>query len=88
MALIVIFILGVGNFAMHRAVMASGHRLLGVSPWYVHLLGGKVTLVTEFLLLLAAMLLAVTGWPWLAWVYLGYSGLNAIGAWLILSGRV
>ncbi len=88
MALLVIFLLGVGNFALHRAVIESGHPLLGISPWYRHLLGGRVTLVSEFALLLAAMLLAATGWPWLAWVYLGYSALNALGAWLILSGRV
>lgn len=88
MALVVIFLLGIGNFAMHRAVLESGHPLLGQMPWFVHLLGGRVTFVTEFLLLLAAMLLAANGWPWLAWGYLGYSALNAIGAWLVLSGRV
>lgn len=88
MAIVLIFLLGVGNFAMHRAVLESGHPLLGQMPWFVHLLGGKVTFVTEFLLLLAAMLLAANGWPWLALVYVGYSALNAIGAWLVLSGRV
>jgi hypothetical protein len=88
LAILVIFLLGIGNFAMHRAVLESGHTLLGQVPWFVHLLGGRVTFVTEFLLLLAALLLAATGWPWLMWVYLGYSALNGIGAWLVLSGRV
>lgn len=88
MALILVFILGVGNFAMHGAVLGSGHPLLGNSPWFLHLLGGRITLLSEFLLLLAAMLLVATGWPWLAWFYLAYSTLNALGAWLILSGRV
>ncbi|WP_234024740.1 hypothetical protein [Tsuneonella amylolytica] len=83
-----IFLLGIGNFAMHRAVLESGHPLLGQVPWFVHLLGGRVTFVTEFFLLLSALLLAATGWPWLMWVYLGYSSLNGIGAWLVLSGRV
>jgi hypothetical protein len=86
--LVIIFLLGIGNFALHRAVLDSGHPLLGHSPWYIHLLGGRVTLLTEFLLLLAAMLLAAQGWPWLVWVYLGYSLLNALGGWLILTGRV
>ncbi|HEY8605466.1 hypothetical protein [Tsuneonella suprasediminis] len=88
MVMVVIFMLGIGNFAVHKAVLESGHPLLGRMPWYVHMLGGRGTLVTEFLVLLAAMLLAANGWPWLVWVYAGYSALNLIGAWLILSNRV
>lgn len=88
MAIVIIFLLGIGNFAMHRAVIESGHPLLGQVPWFVHLLGGRVTFITEFLLLFASLLLAASGWPWLAWAYLGYSALNAVGAWLVLSGRV
>lgn len=88
MALVFIFLLGIGNFAMHRAVLDSGHPMLGRSPWFLHLLGGRVTLITEFLLLLAAMLLAAQGWRWLAWLYLGYSSLNLLAAWLILTRRV
>ena len=87
-ALAIIFLLGVGNFALHRAVLESGHPLLGESPWYRHLLGGRVTLLTEFLLLFAALLLAAQGWQWVAWAYLAYTALNLIGGWLILSGRV
>lgn len=88
MTLVIIFLLGVGNFALHGAVLGSGHPLLGRSAWYMHLLGGKVTLITEFLLLLATLLLAAQGWLWLGWAYAAYSALNAIGAWLILTGRV
>ena len=58
LAVLVIFLLGIGNFAMHKAVLESGHPLLGKMPWFIHMLGGRITLVTEFLLLLAAMLLA------------------------------
>ena len=88
MALAIIFFLGIANFALHKAVLESGHPLLGRTPWFVHMLGGKLTLATEFLVLLAAMMLAANGWPGLAWAYLGYSALNALAAWLILSGRV
>lgn len=88
MALLLTFLLGVGNFAMHRAVLDSRHPLLGQMPWYVHLLGGRVTLATEFLLLLAALLLVWFVAPAWAWGYLGYTVLNAIGAWLILTRRV
>ena len=88
MALVFIFLLGVANFALHGAVLGSGHPMLGRSPWFMHLLGGRVTLATEFLLLFAALLLAALGWSWVAWAYLFYSALNALGAWLILTHRV
>ena len=60
MAILIIFLLGVGNFALHRAVMDSGHPLVGRMPWFVHALNGRLTLAIEFLLLLAALLL----WRW------------------------
>lgn len=88
MAIIVIFLLGIGNFALHKAVLESGHPLLGRMPWFVHMLGGRITMLTEFLVLLAALLLAANGWPGLAWAYAIYSALNAVSAWLILSDRI
>lgn len=88
MAIAVIFLLGIGNFALHRAVLESRHPLLGQMPWFVTVMGGKLTLLTEFLVLLAALLLAANGWPGLAWAYLAYSGLNALAAWLILTDRI
>lgn len=88
LALVIIFLLGIGNFAMHRAVLESGHPLVGQMPEFVHALGGKLTLVAEFLLLLAALLLAYNGWAGLAWAYAAYTALNAITAWAILTGRI
>ena len=88
MAILAIFLLGIGNFAMHKAVLESGHPLIGQVPWFVHMIGGRGTLVFEFLVLLAALLLAANGWPALAWAYLAYSALNALAAWLILTRRV
>ena len=88
MGIAIIFILGIGNFALHQAVLNSKHPLLGRMPWFVHMLGGKATLITEFLVLLAAMLMVANGWPQIAWAYAIYTGLNAGSAWLILSGRI
>ncbi|MDT0576157.1 hypothetical protein RM533_08145 [Croceicoccus sp. F390] len=88
MALLVTFMLGIANFAMHRAVLESGHRLLGRMPWFVHLLGGRFSLVVEFSLLLATMLLVASGSAWVVLAYLGYSLLNALAAWLILSQKI
>jgi hypothetical protein len=86
--LAVIFTLGVVNFALHSAVLDSGHPLVRQMPGFVRLLGGRLTLLAEFLVLLAAMLLAANGWAGLVWAYGGYSALNALSAWLILSGRM
>ncbi|MEE4205351.1 MAG: hypothetical protein V2I39_03610 [Erythrobacter sp.] len=85
---LVIFCLGVGNFALHRAVLESGHRLIGRIPHSIGWLGRRMTLVAEFVVLLVAMLLAANGWPALAWAYAAYSALNGLAAWLILTGRV
>jgi hypothetical protein len=83
-----IFVLGIANFAMHKAVLESGHPLVGRMPWFVHMLGGRATLAAEFLILLGAMLLVATGLAGWGWVYLGYTALNAFAAWLILTRRV
>lgn len=88
LSLAIIFILGIGNFALHRAVLESDHPLVEQIPTFVQVLGVRLTVIAEFLLLLAAMLLAANGWPGLVWAYAAYSSLNAISAWLILTGRI
>ena len=88
MAIMLIFLLGIGNFALHKAVMESGHPMLAQVSWFASGKGRRIAFVTEFLVLLTVMLLAGNGWPGLAWGYLIYTGLNAISGWLILSGRM
>jgi len=85
---LVIFALGIGNFALHRAVLESGHPLIGQIPQSIGWIGRRLTLVAEFTVLLVAMLLTANGWPALAWAYAAYSALNGLAAWLILTGRV
>lgn len=87
MAIVVLFLLGIANFAVHKAVLESGHPLLGRTAWYVHLLGGRFSLAVEFFMLLGAMLMVDTGAFGWAWGYALYSVVNALAAWLILSGR-
>ena len=41
MALFVLFLFGIANFAMQKAVLESHHPLLGQLPWYFHMLGGQ-----------------------------------------------
>lgn len=88
MAIVVIFLLGIGNFTLHKAVMESGHPLLGRLPWFYHALGGRFSLVVEFLMLLAALLFAAQGMFGAAVAYIVYSMLNSFSAWLILTDRL
>jgi hypothetical protein len=89
MALAVLFLLGIGNFAMHQAVLHSRHELLGRAPWFVHMLGGgKFGLGIEFLVLLGSMLMVDSGALGWAWGYAAYSLANVAAAWLILSNRL
>lgn len=88
MAVALLFFLGIANFAMRKAVLESGHPLLGQVAWFYHMLGGRFSLIVEFLMLLGAMLMAQSGAEGWAWGYAIYSGLNAVSAWLILTRRV
>lgn len=88
MALVILFLLGIANFTAHKAVLESGHPMLGHVPWFLHLLGGRFSMVVEFLMLLGAMLMVAQGASGWAWFYAGYSVVNAASAWLILTGRV
>lgn len=88
MGLIVVFLLGMGNFAVHKAVLDSEHPLIGRVPFFFNLLGGRFSLYVEFAMLLGAMLMVAQGsWGWVLF-YAVYTGVNAASAWLILTGRV
>jgi hypothetical protein len=88
MPILLLFLFGIVNFAMHKAVLESDHPLLGQMPWFFHMLGGRFSLIVEFTMLLGAMLMVDAGSPAWAWGYAAYSALNGASAWLILSGRV
>jgi hypothetical protein len=86
MAIAIVFLLGIANFALHRAVLGSGHAVVQamVRPGGP---GGKLTLALEFVLLLAAMLATSGSASW-AWAYAIYSLCNGAAAWAILTGRI
>ncbi|WP_435419101.1 hypothetical protein WAB17_05975 [Parerythrobacter aurantius] len=87
MSLVPVFLLGIANFALHRAVLAARHPFLDSVRAIGGGVGGKLSLYLEFLVLVAALMLARLGYPGVAWVYATYSGLNALTAWLLLSRR-
>ena len=82
----IIFILGVTNFALHKAVLESGHPMLAQMPRRG--LNGRITLLFEFLVLLAALMLTANGWVGLLWAYGAYTILSAATAWLVLTDRL
>jgi hypothetical protein len=87
MAIVIVFILGIANFALHRAVLESDHPLVDSLPAMFRLLGGRMSLVVEFAMLLGAMWMVSAGSAGWALAYVGYSAMNGLAAWLILSGR-
>jgi len=88
MAILLLFMLGIGNFAMHKAVLESGHPLLDQMPWFFHMLGGRIGLGVEFVLLAGAMLMVADGSQAWAWGYGIYTAVNCCSAWLILADRL
>jgi hypothetical protein len=86
MAFVATFLLGIVNFAMHQAVLRSRQRLVEQLP--LMRLGARVSLGAEFVVLLGAMLLVGNGLGGLAWFYAGYSALNGLAAWLLISRRI
>ncbi|MBB4857833.1 hypothetical protein HNO88_001147 [Novosphingobium chloroacetimidivorans] len=87
MAIVIVFLLGIANFAAHRAVLESGHPLVDLVPRPFQLLGGRMSLIVEFALLLGALWMVSVGSTGWATAYLGYSAMNGLAAWLILSGK-
>lgn len=87
MGLVLIFVLGTGNFALHRAVLE--HSLVVRRSGLLRNPAMKwVTLGVEFAILLWAMLMQADGAATAAWGYAFYSVINLGSAWVLLSGRV
>ena len=82
--MIVIFVLGVANFALNRAVFSGRHPLFAPLPLASRKLGNAAALVTEF----AVLFFALRGWPGFVWAYLGYTACNALAAWFLLARRL
>lgn len=88
MGLIIVFIFGVANFALHKAVLHSGHPLLAHLPSLFRSTGGRFSYLFEFAMLTGSMMLVNQGREGWAWAYAAYSLVNGLSAWLILTRRV
>jgi hypothetical protein len=81
----VTFFLGIGNFALHKAVLESRHPLIeNIGKSRV----ASFTLALEFAALLGALWLVAYGSYFWGWVYLSYSLFNGLSGWLILTRRI
>lgn len=88
MLIALLFVLGVANFAAHKAVLESNHPMLDALPSFYRTAGGRFSLVFEFVVLLVAMLLTYDGWSGAATAYGIYSALNFLTAWMVLTGKI
>ena len=87
--LIICFVLGVANFALHKAVVESRHPFVEDTKLYFgRHFGRSGSYVIEFVMLAAAMIFAASG----SWVivifYTIYTLLNMLAAYLLLNGKV
>ncbi|WP_374410088.1 hypothetical protein [Novosphingobium colocasiae] len=92
MVLFIVFLLGVANFAAHKAVLESGHPIITRMAFLFGRDGLRPSLLIEFAVLLAVMALinvaAPASAPGLTLFYALYSLGNLVSAWMVLRGRV
>lgn len=88
MMLAVLFVCGVANFALSKALIESDHPILETLPPALLRNGGRMSLAFEFAILLIAVMLAANGWPSAAWLYAGYTAANGVFGWLVATGRL
>jgi hypothetical protein len=89
MYLIICFFLGIGNFALHRAVVESGHPFVEDTKIYFgRHIGRNASYILELGVLAGAMILSHGGALSALLAYMLYSAMNGVAAWLLLSGRV
>ena len=83
-----VFLLGIANFAAHKAVLESGHPILERMAWLRPGRFGPPSLIVEFAVLLATLLFLAEGYGGIGWVYAIYSLCNIGSAWALLTGRM
>lgn len=82
------FLLGVGNFALQRAVLASGHAALAGLSVAARRAVGRAALIAEFLVLVGALYMVAIGHSGWVLAYLGYSVINGVSGWALLTRRI
>lgn len=88
MYVFIIFICGIGNFAMHKAMMESKHPMVTEARGnFTRFLGPYGSYIIEFLMLLAALVFANMGMLMAVFFYVIYTLANGAGAYALFSNR-
>ena len=88
MLLIFCFFMGIGNFAMHKAVSESGHPFVEETKRYFSpQFSPYGSYAIELALLMGALWFANEGSLAVSLTYGVYTGINAVATWMLLSGR-
>ena len=88
MFLIACFFLGIINFAMHKAVVESGHPFVeDTKRYFGRYFGSNGSYAVEFVILTGSMLIAFGGSGWIVAGYTLYTSFNALSAWALLTGK-
>lgn len=82
------FLMGVANFAMHKAVSESGHPFVeDAKRYFAAHLSPYGSYAIELMLLIGAMLLANKGSMAVSIMYAAYTAINGVATWLLLSNK-
>ncbi|MEH6756054.1 MAG: hypothetical protein V7676_00935 [Parasphingorhabdus sp.] len=88
MYVFIIFICGIGNFAMHKAMMESDHPMVSEARGsFSKLLGPYGSYILEFAMLAAALVFANMGMLTAVIFYSIYTLANGAGAYVLFSNR-
>ena len=88
MLLIIGFLLGVANFAMHKAVVESGHPFVeDTKRYFGKHIGPYGSYAIELALLIGALWLANQGSLAISLLYAAYTAINGVATWWLLSGK-
>lgn len=88
MLLALAFLMGIANFAAHRAVAQSGHPLLSVYARESWPVVRFAMLLIEYAVLTGVMLVTWAGQGGWLWFYLFYTAANIGFAWVIVTRRI
>ena len=88
MYIFIIFLCGVANFAMHKAMLESNHPIMAEArDSFRKLLGPYGSYILEFFMLTAAMIFANMGMLSAVIFYFVYTLANCAAAWVLFSNK-
>lgn len=88
MYVFVIFLCGVANFAMHKAMLESKHPIIAEARTsFNKMLGPYGSYILEFFMLVSAMIFASMGLLTAVIFYSVYTLANGAAAWVLFSNK-